>query len=80
MVAGHCIWRLVSLTARVEDMVGESDRRMCLDNFEDQHTKEQDCLFKAYNKLLDHQPSLRRVFESHDDVQQLIIAFKDVIL
>ncbi|KAI6037787.1 hypothetical protein EDC04DRAFT_2604561 [Pisolithus marmoratus] len=59
-LAGRCIRRLVSLTARVEDLVGESDRRVCLDDFEDQHTKEQDRLFKAYNKLLNHQPSLRR--------------------
>ncbi|KAI5984694.1 hypothetical protein EDC04DRAFT_2914174 [Pisolithus marmoratus] len=65
-VAGRCIRRLVSLTARVEDLVGESDRWVCLDDFEDQHTKEQDRLFKAYNKLLDHQPSLRKVFESTD--------------
>lgn len=62
-LAGRCIRRLVSLTARVEDLVGESDRRTCLDGSEDQHTKEQDRLFKAYNKLLDHQPSLRRVLE-----------------
>ncbi|KAI6167667.1 hypothetical protein EDD17DRAFT_1751047 [Pisolithus thermaeus] len=39
-VAGHCIRRLVSLTARVEDLVGESDWHMCLDDFEGQHTKE----------------------------------------
>ncbi|KAI6011965.1 hypothetical protein EDC04DRAFT_2609640 [Pisolithus marmoratus] len=33
-------WRLISLTARVEDLVGESDWHMCLDDFEDQHTED----------------------------------------
>ena len=40
MMVGCCIRRLVSLTARVEDLVNESDRRACLDDFEGEHTKE----------------------------------------
>ena len=39
MAAGCCIWRLVSLTAWVEDLVNESDRHACLDD-EGDHTKE----------------------------------------
>ena len=35
-------------------------------------------MFKAYNELLGHQPSLQRVFESAGDVHQLIITYKDV--
>ncbi|KAI5982080.1 hypothetical protein EDD15DRAFT_2378493 [Pisolithus albus] len=61
----------------VEDLVGESDRRMCLDDSEDQPTKEQDRLFKAYNKLLDHQPSLRKVFEFGDPCK-LVNIFKEL--
>lgn len=76
-VTGRCIRRLVSLTARVEDLVGESDRRTCLDDFEDQPTKEQDRLFKAFNKLLDHQPSLRKVFEFGDPCK-LVNIFKEL--
>ncbi|KAI6009995.1 hypothetical protein BKA83DRAFT_4504113 [Pisolithus microcarpus] len=78
MVASRCIWRLVSLTARVEDLVGESDRCTCLDDFEDQHMKGWvDRLFKVYNKLLDHQPSLRKVFES-GELREIVSIFKEL--
>ena len=39
-MVGRCIRRLVSLTSQVEDLVNESDRRACLDDFKGEHTKE----------------------------------------
>ncbi|KIM65580.1 hypothetical protein SCLCIDRAFT_112399 [Scleroderma citrinum Foug A] len=77
-MVGRCIQRLVSLTARVEDLVNESDQHACLDDFKGEHTKEQDRMFKAYNKLLGHQPFLRRAFESEGDVRQLVNTYKEL--
>ena len=93
-MAGRGIRRLASLTARVEDLINESDRRACLDSVDVEHTREyvlvelllhcpdisyrQDRIFKAYNELLHYQPSLRRVFESEGDVRRLMNTYKDV--
>lgn len=95
-MTGRGTRRLVSLTARVEDLVSESDRRACLDGVDVEHTREyvlaepllycpdafyrQDRIFKAYSELLCYQPVLRRVFESEEDVHQLINIYKEVKL
>ena len=39
--AGHGIWRVVSLTAQVEDLVNESDQRNCVEDHENAANSEE---------------------------------------
>ncbi|KAG1884204.1 uncharacterized protein F5891DRAFT_971482 [Suillus fuscotomentosus] len=74
--AGRAIRRLVSLTDRVEDLVGEHDRRSALCDEDDQHTEEEEQIYQSFQQLLRWVPCVRSLVNSQSDGYQLNIAYQ----
>ncbi|KAG2152856.1 hypothetical protein DEU56DRAFT_908040 [Suillus clintonianus] len=76
VTAGRAIRRLVSLTDRIEDLVGEHDRRSSLCDEDDQHTEEEEQLYQSFQQLLRWVPCVRNLLNSQSDGYQLNVAFQ----
>ncbi|KAF9231794.1 hypothetical protein BU15DRAFT_55730 [Melanogaster broomeanus] len=79
LAAGRAIRRLVTLTDRIEDLVGEADRRACMsvDEFScTEHSDEEIRLYDSYKALMKHLPGLRRDLAAKADSDDLNFVFK----
>ncbi|KAG1873477.1 hypothetical protein C8R48DRAFT_746185 [Suillus tomentosus] len=74
--AGRAIRRLVSLTDRVEDLIGEYDRRSALCDEDDQHTEEEERTYQSFQQLLRWVPCVRSLINSQSDGYQLNVAYQ----
>src|SRR5882757_7023980 len=70
----------MSLTDRVEDLVGECDRRAALDDEEDNdvHYTREEHIFDSFQQLLRWVPCIRNLIYSQGDGHQLITAYQKV--
>ncbi|KAG1907974.1 uncharacterized protein F5891DRAFT_974567 [Suillus fuscotomentosus] len=74
--AGRAIRRLVSLTDRVEDLIGEHHRRSALCDEDDQHTEEEEQTYQSFQQLLRWVPCVRSLINSQSDGYQLNVAYQ----
>ncbi|KAG1786245.1 uncharacterized protein HD556DRAFT_1449862 [Suillus plorans] len=74
--AGRAVRRLVSLTDRVEDLIGEHDRRSALCDEDDQHTEEEERTYQSFQQLLRWVPCVRSLINSQSDGYQLNVAYQ----
>ncbi|KAG1903121.1 uncharacterized protein F5891DRAFT_978157 [Suillus fuscotomentosus] len=74
--AGRAIRRLMSLTDRVEDLIGEHDRRSALCDEDDQHTEEEERTYQSFQQLLRWVPCVRSLINSQSDGYQLNVAYQ----
>ncbi|KIK36186.1 hypothetical protein CY34DRAFT_26428 [Suillus luteus UH-Slu-Lm8-n1] len=72
LLAGQAIRRLVSLNYRVEDLIGEYDRRTTLCREDDvQHTDEEDRIHDSFEQLRRWVPCVHDLIHSQSDGYQL---------
>ncbi|KAG1802485.1 hypothetical protein EV424DRAFT_1584541 [Suillus variegatus] len=77
LLSGRAIRRLVSLNYRVEDLVGEYDRRTTLCGEDDvQHTDEEDRIYDSFEQLRRWVPCIRDLIHSQSDGYQLNSAYQ----
>ncbi|KAG1845188.1 hypothetical protein F4604DRAFT_1937083 [Suillus subluteus] len=80
LLAGRAIRRLVSLNYRVEDLVGEYDRRTTScdedDSVQVQHTGEEERIYNSFKQLLRWVPCVRDLVYSQSDGYQLNTAYQ----
>ncbi|KAG1847251.1 hypothetical protein C8R48DRAFT_677597 [Suillus tomentosus] len=78
LTSGRAIRRLVSLIDRVEDLVGEYDRRTALGDEDDslQHTEDQDRIHETFQCLIRWVPCVRKLVYSESDGYQLNAAYQ----
>ncbi|KAG2754551.1 hypothetical protein P692DRAFT_201703947 [Suillus brevipes Sb2] len=78
LMTGRAIRRLVSLTDRVEDLVGEYDRRTSLYDSDDdpQYTEEEGRTYQSFQQLLRWVPTVRNLISSQTDGHQLNLAYQ----
>lgn len=78
LMTGRAIRRLVSLTDRIEDLVGEYDRRTSMydDDDDPQHTQEEERTYQSFQQSLRWVPTVRGLISSQTDGHQLNIAYQ----
>ncbi|KAG1844481.1 hypothetical protein F4604DRAFT_1596155 [Suillus subluteus] len=77
-MAGQAIRRLVCLTDRIEDLIGEYDRRTSLYDEDDdpQYSEEEEKTYQAFQQLLRWVPCIRSLISSQSDGHQLNVIYQ----
>ncbi|KAG1891843.1 uncharacterized protein F5891DRAFT_1131472 [Suillus fuscotomentosus] len=80
LMTGRVIRRLVSLTDRVKDLVGEYNRRTSLYDSNDnpQYTEEEGCTYQSFQQLLRWIPTIHGLISSQTNGHQLNLAYQKV--
>ncbi|KAH7903714.1 hypothetical protein BJ138DRAFT_1107442 [Hygrophoropsis aurantiaca] len=83
-LSGRVVRRLVTLTARVEDLICESDRRVALNEANegenvDEHSKSEERAYRSYRQLVRWYPSIERIVGSQSDPYQLRMVYTHIM-